>query len=480
MPQSAEGTVAPSAGASPVLFEKLRPGPGRSAAKVADHQRARIHSAMLQIVGERGYSAVTARELAQLSGVSTRAFYEHFASKEECFLRTHELLVRRTARSVVAAQAGGRDGQECLRLGLNAFLEKVSRDSNAGRLALLEVYSAGPVALHQVRRGQCTFEAVVAESLRGDPEGVAMPQLVIEGIVAGIERVATARLTPGREKELPRLGDPLTEWALSYCSQVAARLDSLDCRAAFDLSASPSLPVQSSNAEEAWPQSPAGDCGLLLSAVAKLAAARGYEHLTPARIRAVAGVSRRSFEAHFDSVEDCFLAAQESRARETIARAAGVTSLSRSWVDGVHRVIASLCGEIAADPVLASLCFYQVFAPPGGLRCRERLTGDLAALLRGLAPSDERIDDLFAEASAGAILGVIHHHVVSGRAHRLPRIAPTLAYLALAPVLGARSAVDAIEREADGIVRKQRTQKLDRSSNQGNGPRVDAMAVLAR
>ncbi len=419
MPRSAEAAT-PGIEASPALFEKLRPGPGRSAAEVAGHQRARIHSAMVQIVGERGYEAVTARELAQLSAVSTRAFYQHFASKEECFLRTHELVVRRTVRSVIVAHAGGRDLQERLRFAFNAFVDEVARDPNAGRLVLLEAYSAGPEALDRARRTQCTFEAMLAESLSGASEEIGVPQLVIEGIVAGVESVARARLIPGRERELAQLGDPLTEWALSYRSEVAASLGDLDCRSVAEPPASASTPVHSSSTreKEVESRSPTGDRGLLLSAVAKLAAARGYEELTPARIRAVAGVSRRSFEANFKGVEDCFLAALEWREREAIERAAQAATVEHSWADGVHMAIVNLCRQIASDPVLANLCFAQAFAPSGGMRHRERPTADLIALLRDVSPSDERTADLFAEASAGAIWGVIHHHVVSGRSQQ--------------------------------------------------------------
>ena len=66
-------------------YAKLSPGPGRRATEVAADQRARIHGAMVSLVSERGYSAVTVRELAGAAGVSTRAFYEHFAWQGRLF-----------------------------------------------------------------------------------------------------------------------------------------------------------------------------------------------------------------------------------------------------------------------------------------------------------------------------------------------------------------------------------------------------------
>ncbi len=430
-----------------VPYARLKPGPGRPASEVAEHQRARIHAAMVEIAGERGYEAVTARELSRLSGVSTRAFYSHFDGKEECFLHTHEAIVRRAARRIVLAQAGERDWRERLRLAFEAYAGELAREPAAARLVLIEAYSAGPAALEQIRRAQRSFEAMVAESFGRAPDRAAVPQLVIEGVVAGAERVARARLAAEREGELARLGSALAGWALACGSEAAASLADLD---SCFVPESPSVglhPVPSSGAKggETGARSSTDDRALLLSAVARLAASEGYAGLTVSRVHAVAGVSRRCFDAHFDGVEDCFLAALEQQAGAAIARAAAEGDEAGSWEAGVQRAIASLCRQIASDPVLAGLCFVEAFGPgAGGMRCRERLMADLVERLRDASPPARQVEELAVEASVGAVWGVIHRHVVSGTAQQLPRIAPTLSYLALAPVAGPEAAIATI------------------------------------
>jgi AcrR family transcriptional regulator len=438
---------------------------------------------MVGIVAESGYEAVTAREIARISGVSTRAFYKHFESKEECFLRTHELIVRRVARQIVITQAGERDWRRRLRLAFNAFVRELAREPQAARLALVEAYSAGPAALERIRRSQCTFEAMLVESFGRAPDTIVVPQLVIEGVVAGAERIARARVAAGRERELLALGDDLAEWALCYRSEAAASLVDLD---RIPVPGGPPAwlsPAPSSGTEEggARARSLTNDRALLLFAVAKLAVAEGYGRLTVPRICKAAGVSRRGFGIHFDGVGDCFLAALEERARGAMAHATAARAGAASWPGGVHRAVASLCAQIAADPTLANLCFVEAFAPGGdGMRCRERLMAEIVELLRNAAPAGGRTDDFTAEAAVGAIWGVIHHCVVSGRAHQLPRAGAMLSYLALAPAVGARAAVTAIEDEADEIVRKHRVKKLDRSDGRRNGHRVDEMLVPMR
>ena len=75
MTRANEAALATAATSQQVLAGKLSPGPGLPPSEVAHHQRARIHSAIVEIAGERGQEAVTIREIARLSGVSSRAFY---------------------------------------------------------------------------------------------------------------------------------------------------------------------------------------------------------------------------------------------------------------------------------------------------------------------------------------------------------------------------------------------------------------------
>jgi hypothetical protein len=73
--------------------KQLHPGPGLPASDVAAHQSARIRRAMIEVVADRGYEAVKVRELVRLAGVSSRAFYELFESKESCFLPVSHVIL---------------------------------------------------------------------------------------------------------------------------------------------------------------------------------------------------------------------------------------------------------------------------------------------------------------------------------------------------------------------------------------------------
>ncbi|MGH2975993.1 MAG: TetR/AcrR family transcriptional regulator, partial [Solirubrobacterales bacterium] len=196
------------------LLSKLSPGPGKTAAEVAENQRVRIHRAMIDIVGERGYEAVTIRELAQVAGVSSRACYENFTSKEECFLRTHEGVGKRILRHVASAESHAGDAEGRLRLIFEAFAGELARDPRAARLFLVEPYVAGPEAVRQLRGAMRVLQSRVAASFVLSPGEGEFPEQVIEAVVAGAEGVARAMLCAGRERELASLGDSLEQWAL--------------------------------------------------------------------------------------------------------------------------------------------------------------------------------------------------------------------------------------------------------------------------
>lgn len=435
----AEGSARPST----AVYRKLRPGPGRPAAEVASHQRARIQRAMIEIVAEHGYGAVTVRELSRLAGVSTHTFYEHFAGKEECFLSTYERVVRSAARRVLASQMAEGDWQAQLRLGLLAIARELAEEPRVGRLALVEPFAVGPGALERMRRSGGLFETMLRDGFAQGPDKILLPPLLAKGIVAGVAGVARGRLLAGREDELPDLAEELMEWAL--CFRSAASEEFERPRDPFaSMQAAAKLATGEACAERT---APGDERALILSAVAKLAAvADGYRQLTVPRIRTVAGVSRKSFDAHFDDVRDCFLAAFELHTGRAVGHSARMgAATARSWPGGIHCAITALCAYIVREPALARLGF---IAPDSdGMRWRARLIARVAEVFRNSASRRQRPGEVAAESSVGAIWTIVRHHIAAGQAQRLPQIAGTLSFLALAPAIGAPAAAETIHAE---------------------------------
>jgi AcrR family transcriptional regulator len=419
------------------LYDKLSPGPGRLASDVAAHQRARIHSAMVELVGERGYAAVKMRDVVRLAGVSTRSFYDNFGSKEDCFLRTHELIVRGAARRIDAAQAEELDWRERTRLVFDAFAREVTNAPYAARLVLVDAYEAGIDALEQAWRAESTFEALIGVSIARDPDGVVVPPLVAEGIVAGVARLTRFRLLAGKEEDFAGLGDELTEWVLALLDRSAAELAALDTQSASIGGVVSEVRVQ-----------PEGDRTNILAAAAELAEADGYPYLTIPRIRVHAGVSRSAFNAQFAGVDDCFLSTLELRADEAMAEAVSAQALGQTWAGGIYRAIVTLCARFGSDPLLVNLCLDDDFTSgSSGSAWRRRLVGAIVDSIDAGVPSEHRPSRLANEASKNAIWELFHHDIVRSPTPEGPQIAATLSYIALAPAIGAAEAMAAIRGE---------------------------------
>ncbi len=406
---------------------------------------------MIELVAEHGYNAVSVEKLTNRARISKRDFYKLFASKEECFLAAYDVIVSHSVRGIIAATEGEEEWRERLRLGFLAFADQITSSPEMARLALVESFTAGAVAVERMQRTNLLFEALVAKNFALANDAPRLPPLVVKGIVAAGSRLARARLLSGHPRQLALDGDELPQWALSLCDDDVVRLQGLGAAGVPLPETALVMPLEDERA-------------LILAATAKLASKEGYATLTVPRVRTAAGVSRRSFDAHFEGVADCFLATLETLSDRTLAAAAPSYLTADDWASGVHRMIADLCRHLACAPTFAGLAFLELFSPgPEAIRWRSEMIAKLATRLRRGAPPARRPSEFAAEASIGAMWGVIHHFVATGRGTQLPVAAPALSYLALAPALGGAAAVDVIVTEVDGARCRWRAAGLQRA-----------------
>jgi len=431
------------------LYPRLRPRRnGPPPGQVRSDQRTRLCGAMIQAVAERGYGPLTTRDLAAMAGVSTRTLYDLFAGKEECFLETFDLVVDRSVDRIAAAYQRGHDWRGRLCGAFAAFTRELKLDPCASRLVLVEALGAGPASLARMELANARFEAMVSASLEQAPGDVPLAPILSKGIVAGIARVARMRLTDGRAGELSELGDQLLDWALCYRSTSAAQLEGLPPAPPVERT----VGVAEAGALETGPGVREDTRARILRAALELAVRERCEQVTLDAIVASAGVSRRVFVQQFDDPQACFLAAFELLGEQALALASEAGLQGSDWPGGVYRAVAALTEHIARDEVFARMAFVEIFAlGPAGLPSRERLMERLAGAMTAAAatrpPRRKAPSELALQASAGAVWGVVHHHVAHDTAQQLPALAGYMAYMLLAPLLGPEKAIRAILAE---------------------------------
>lgn len=170
-------------------------------------QRDRLIDAMARTVAERGYASASLGEVCTAAGVSTRAFYQHFADKEACFLATFERGVGLLQKSVAAAYARPARWPQRMHSGLDTLLRILAAEPAFASLAVVEVLAAGPRARACRRELLDAFTVFFAEAPRrtGAPP---VPDGVVDAVIAGVYGVIYDFVSTGRAAELPeRLGD---------------------------------------------------------------------------------------------------------------------------------------------------------------------------------------------------------------------------------------------------------------------------------
>src|SRR6195256_1200113 len=95
----------------PEVVQQLPRGRHRlSRDQVLASQRGRMLAAMAEAVAEKGYVGTAVADVIERAGVSRETFYEHFSSKEDCFLAAYDTGVEALHEVMGAALAGSRAG----------------------------------------------------------------------------------------------------------------------------------------------------------------------------------------------------------------------------------------------------------------------------------------------------------------------------------------------------------------------------------
>jgi AcrR family transcriptional regulator/Mn-dependent DtxR family transcriptional regulator len=192
-------------------------------AHASGSQRARLLSATFALVGEQGYEAVSARSVAERAGVSTRAFYESFSDREDCFLAAFN-------HAIDGLELEARDGWESqlgwtarVRGALAALLEALDREPAVRRLVVVAALAAGPRVLARRARVLKSLAEVIDQGRSNAKAAAALPEFVAEGVVGATFGVIHARLLELRpEPLLGLLNQLMATIVLPYRGSAAA------------------------------------------------------------------------------------------------------------------------------------------------------------------------------------------------------------------------------------------------------------------
>jgi AcrR family transcriptional regulator len=414
-----------------------------SAERIAEHQRARLLRALVELVTERGYGELTVRELVALAGVSRNVFYENFANKEECFWAAFEEIVAMAETRVRRAYSARQSLEESLGAALEELIETIVSEPVAAHFVFVDSLSLGGASATPRARAAAILERIVGEGLAEQGLSLGEPERKIRAVVGGIVNIAYLALREGQPERLRESSADLLEWGLGYL-RAAERAQSARAsagqRLVAELGETPSgaqsgipweEPANSQRSREELSQRER-----ILRGAAQ-ACGRGYGTLSIPAISDAAGVSNQTFYEHFSSAHEAFLAAFEAMTQEVLETTAGAMLSREGWLEGGAAAIVTFMDCFEKRPLFREVAFFGL--PAAGNEALDRAEQLLQAFTLFLAPAElppeakQRPPQVAIEAIAGGMWAVVQGEIVEGRADQLVELAPEIVDIVLIP-----------------------------------------------
>lgn len=172
----------------------------------------------------------------------------------------------------------------------------------------------------------------------------------------------------------------------------------------------------------------------------------GYQRTTVSLIGQRAAVSKSDFYKHFESKDDCFIAAYDeavARIRGRVAEACGEAS-GEAWPLRVRAAIDALLKLLAAEPALASIVLVEGLRAGRGVydRYQEAIESFVACLRNDApdAPGAAEVPEATDEAVVGGVASMLGRRVLAGEAEQLGQLFPEILAFVLSAYLGVEEA----------------------------------------
>jgi len=202
----------------PPELSRLPPGRhGLPREFVIHNQRERLIAGLAEAIAENGYASTTIAHITRHAAVSRRTFYEHFASKDECFVAAYDTVMEQLRERVDSAYQEQEEWPQAIRAGIAAMLSLLAAEPNLARLSMVEALVAGPVV---VERYDAAIRSLVPYLEAGrenrSPEVLArLSPTTEEALVGGMVSLISRRIIADRTADLEQLLPDLVEFALT-------------------------------------------------------------------------------------------------------------------------------------------------------------------------------------------------------------------------------------------------------------------------
>jgi AcrR family transcriptional regulator len=183
---------------------------------VSASQRERLLRSVIAAVSECGYPTVTIADIVRRARVSRKAFYAHFANKEECFLTATDeggkLMIKRSVSATRALPAGASD-EDLLRAACRGYLRFLADEPAFARVFYIHLSAAGARAARRLDAGTRGFAVLNRRwhehARERHPDWPAVPPEAYLALGGATTELARSMVYADRIDDLPELEDTL-------------------------------------------------------------------------------------------------------------------------------------------------------------------------------------------------------------------------------------------------------------------------------
>jgi len=431
-------------------------------------ESSRILEATIEIAAERGYAETTVEIILDRAGVDRPTFDRHFRGKYDCFLSAWQQINEECLEHMVAAYNSQEDWPDRLRAVAYEVVHGLRHDPSRASFGV-EVLAAGDAARARRDMTMRVIASLIDAGRKEMADPDAVPHTTAEALAGSAYGQIYSRVVRGDIDQLPELVPQLLSAAVMPYLGVEAALEELNrgseapdryrrgvARKPAD---EPTPPDPAAEYPPELARLPPGRHGLprefvvhnqrerLIAGIAEAVAEHGYSGTTIAHITRHAAVSRRTFYEHFESKDECFVAAYEtvmSELRERVERA--FEEESDDWPQAIKAGIGAMLRFLAAEPNLARLCMVEALV--AGPVVVERYDAAIQSFVpyfssgrEGRSPEVlERLSPTTEEALVGGMVSLISRRIIAGRTEELEELLPDLVEFTLTPYLGSAEA----------------------------------------
>jgi AcrR family transcriptional regulator len=191
---------------------------------VIQNQRARMLYAVSELVAERGYQKTTIELIAKSARVALGTFYEHFASKEECFIAAFDTDVEAATEIFDQLLDPDLPWTDQIAQGLEILIEIVIAEPNRAKLCFVASQSAGAGAFAKYQEALERVAPKLREGRALNSDSPKMPDGLEVAMAGGIAWLIHQRLLRDEVDELEGLLPEMIQLVLTpYVGEEEAR-----------------------------------------------------------------------------------------------------------------------------------------------------------------------------------------------------------------------------------------------------------------